>query len=121
MTASPDADAGVVPEWTTGWRLQRSLAHARIQAGDMAAELQVSRATVSRWLNDKGLPPRSVYLRRWADLTGVPFLWLCHGDARPCGPGGTAVARIGGGVKNNGRSGRFNLTTNLTPDLGLAA
>ncbi len=87
----------------------------------MAAELQVSRATVSRWLNDKGLPPRSVYLRRWADLTGVPFLWLCHGDGGPCGPRGPVVATIGNAGNNNSRSGESNLTTNLTPDLGLAA
>jgi transcriptional regulator with XRE-family HTH domain len=77
---------GAVPEWTIGWRLQRALGYAGIAAGDMAVELQVSRATVSRWLNDKGLPPRWVYLERWAELTGVSALWLCHGDVDPCGP-----------------------------------
>jgi hypothetical protein len=85
MTAQPD-HAGVIPDWTIGWRIQRALGHAGIPAGDIAVDLQVSRGTVSRWLNDKGLPPRGVYLERIAELTGVPFLWLCHGDMRPCGP-----------------------------------
>jgi transcriptional regulator with XRE-family HTH domain len=86
MTAQPDTAPGVVPQWTIGWRLQRALAFGGIPAGDLAAELQVSRATVSRWLNDRGLPPRWVYLERIAGLTGVAALWLCHGDLKPCGP-----------------------------------
>ena len=84
MTEMPQGAPEDVPEWTIGWRLQRSLAHAGIAAGDMAADLDVSRATVSRWLNDKGMPPRSVYMREWADRTGVSYEWLCHGDTSPC-------------------------------------
>lgn len=80
-------DTAVVPDWTIGWRLQRALAHAGIQAGDIAVELGVSRATVSRWLNDKGdTPLRWAYIDRWSELTGVPAVWLCHGDISPCGP-----------------------------------
>lgn len=86
MTEQPAPDAGVIPDWTQGWRIQRALSHAGIAAGDLAVELQVSRATVSRWLNDKKPAPRAVYLERIAELTGVPFLWLCHGDLKPCGP-----------------------------------
>jgi transcriptional regulator with XRE-family HTH domain len=84
MTEQPQP-AGDIPEWTIGWRLQRALAHAGIPAGDVAVDIQVSRATVSRWLNDRGLPPRWVYIERIAELTGVPALWLCHGDLGPCG------------------------------------
>lgn len=79
-------DHRTVPDWTIGWRLQRALGHAGIASGDIAVELGVSRATVSRWLNDKGMPLRWAYIDRWADLTGVSSRWLCHGDTGPCGP-----------------------------------
>jgi transcriptional regulator with XRE-family HTH domain len=64
-----------IPEWTLGWRLQRSLAHAGMSIDDMAAELGVSRQTVSRWVNDH-VDPRLGYLKLWALRTGVPLGWL---------------------------------------------
>jgi transcriptional regulator with XRE-family HTH domain len=70
----------LVPEWTLGWRMQRALAHAGITAGEIADELGVHRGTVSRWLNDRGMPPRAIYLKEWALRTGVPIGWLRHGD-----------------------------------------
>ena len=83
--STDQAQAGgfTVPEWTLGWRMQRALAHAGIRAEDMAAELGVVRATVSRWMHDKGSPPRTIYLRQWALRTGVPFEWLTSGDDSP--------------------------------------
>jgi transcriptional regulator with XRE-family HTH domain len=67
---------GEIPEWTLGWRLQRALAHAGIGAQEMADELGVTRSTVSRWMNDRGGPPRLIYVRQWALLTGVPASWV---------------------------------------------
>lgn len=64
-----------IPDWTLGWRLQRSLAHAGIGIEEMAAELGVSRSTISRWVNDHG-EPRVGYLKLWALRTGVPIGWL---------------------------------------------
>jgi transcriptional regulator with XRE-family HTH domain len=69
-----------VPEWTLGWRLQRSLAHAEMLTEQMADELGVSRSTVSRWLNGHGAPPRIGYLKLWAMRCGVPLDWLVNGD-----------------------------------------
>ena len=69
----------VVPDWTLGWRLQRSLAHSQVSVEGMAAELGVSRSTISRWLNDHGAEPRLGYLKLWAMRTGVPFSWLAEG------------------------------------------
>lgn len=71
---------GEPPAWTLGWRLQRALAHAGLSIEEMAAELGVSRQTVSRWLNEHGSPKRG-YLTVWAMRCGVPFDWLT-GDAR---------------------------------------
>jgi transcriptional regulator with XRE-family HTH domain len=65
----------LVPEWTLGWKLQRSLAHAGVSVQEMADELGVSRGTISRWCNDHNRPRRSD-LRLWALRTGVPLEWL---------------------------------------------
>jgi transcriptional regulator with XRE-family HTH domain len=67
-----------VPEWTLGWRLQRSLAHAGMDIEDMAKEIGVSRQTISRWINERS-DPRLGYLKLWALRTGVPIEWLLTG------------------------------------------
>ena len=67
-----------IPEWTLGWRMQRSLAHASMSVDQMATELGVSRQTVSRWMNGHG-EPRVGYLKLWALRTGVPVAWLIEG------------------------------------------
>lgn len=73
-------ELGAIPPWTLGWRLQRALAWASISVNEIASELDVSRGTISRWLNDRGAPPRPIYIRQWALRTGVPYGWLCDGD-----------------------------------------
>jgi hypothetical protein len=70
---------GEIPEWTQGDRLRKSLRHADIAVGAMAEMLDVSPATIGRWLNDKG-PMRRVYRQVWADLTGVSTHWLETGE-----------------------------------------
>lgn len=77
-------EVGQIPEWTLGWRMQRALAHAGISVNEIADEMGVSRATISRWINDKGAPPRTIYLKEWALRTGVPLGWLA-GDPSPRG------------------------------------
>ena len=69
-----------IPEWTLGWRLQRSLAHAGISIDDMAKEIGVSRQTISRWVNDHS-DPRIGFLKLWALRTGVPLEWLVSGGS----------------------------------------
>jgi transcriptional regulator with XRE-family HTH domain len=75
MTELLTHQQGVIPPWTQGWRLQRSLAHAGMTTEDMADELGVARSTVSRWCNDKGRPTKG-YLKLWALRTGVSMDWL---------------------------------------------
>lgn len=88
MTEMPES-VGQIPEWTLGWRMQRALAHAGISVNDIADEMGVSRATISRWINDKGAPPRIAYIKQWAFRTGVPYEWLANMD--PSGRGGAKV------------------------------
>jgi len=70
----------VVPEWTLGDRLRSALRHADLSVADMAADLDVSLATIGRWLNDRGPVKRSI-LRLWAMTTGVSLEWLETGQA----------------------------------------
>lgn len=70
-----------VPEITRGWRLKIALSYAGMKAEDMAAHLGMSRQTITRWMTDQGAPPRPVYVREWARLTGVSLAWLESGTA----------------------------------------
>ena len=73
MSEQPD---GEIPEWTIGWRLARALAYAGVSGEEMAAELGVSRTTISRMINDRGAPPRIGYVKLWAQRTGVSLEWV---------------------------------------------
>lgn len=81
MTEQPSG--GVVPEWDVTDRLRKALKHAELGPGDMAAELGVSRNTVTNYLNGHTRIPGPA-LRLWAIRTGVPREWLETGK----GPGG---------------------------------
>lgn len=69
-----------VPTWTLGWRLQRALSFAGLSVEQMAEELGASRSSLSRWMNDRGSPPKAAYVKLWALRCGVPYEWLIHGD-----------------------------------------
>ena len=47
---------------------------------DMAAELGVSTATISRWMNSDGTPPNRGYITSWAAFTGCDLQWLLTGE-----------------------------------------
>lgn len=66
---APEGQPAHVPELTLGWRLKMALGNH--SAGAMARELGVTRATVSRWMGDKGAPPKKAYVQQWALITGV--------------------------------------------------
>jgi len=108
MTTAYRHEPGTIPEWTLGWRLQRSLAHAELSVQQMANELGVTRSTLSRWLNDHGHEPRLSYIRRWALITGVPLSWLVAEEAPdggddPSEPRPTSVRVKSGCIETPGR------------------
>ena len=74
---------GNVPELTLGWRLQMALGDMKVQ--EMADTLGVNRATIGRWMHDKGTPRRA-YLLQWAVATGVDPTWLETGIDPEGGP-----------------------------------
>ena len=80
-----------IPELTLGWRLQMALGDMGVK--EMADELGVNRATIGRWMHDKGAAPKRAYLLQWALITGVDATWLETGETPSDGGpnGGLAV------------------------------
>jgi transcriptional regulator with XRE-family HTH domain len=68
-----------VPRWDLADRMRKSLRDADIGVQDMADYLEVSRNTVSNWINGHN-PPSAQTLRLWAMRCGVPLKWLRDGD-----------------------------------------
>ena len=98
-----------VPQLTLGWRLKLALSTAGIQAGAIATDLGVDRATVSRWMGDRGAAPKRAYLRQWAWITRVDYDWLTTGVASS-GGGSPDGAPIDGGSSGMGNgAGSQNL------------
>jgi len=73
-----------IPALTLGWRLKMALGH--MAAHDMADALEVHRATVARWMADRGTPPRSVFVKQWALIAAVT-----RSRRGCCGPARTYV------------------------------
>jgi transcriptional regulator with XRE-family HTH domain len=80
-TLFPAGRNGAIPEWTLGWRLKRALGYAEISVEEMADYLGLSRTMLSRFLNDRGSPPRIGYVRLWSERTGVSLQWLLDGTS----------------------------------------
>ncbi len=75
-----------IPALTLGWRLKMTLGD--MHAHEMADLLGVNRGTVSRWMADKGAPPKRAYLLQWALATDTEYEWLETGIAPTVSSGG---------------------------------
>jgi len=84
MTVSP---AGEVPAWTLGDRLRKAREHARLSQEDLAAQLDMNRATISNYETGKH-PPARVTVLSWAMICGVDPEWLMGPN-----PGGGVASR----------------------------
>lgn len=82
---STQTDESYFPTWTLGWRLRRAIEHAGMTTDELAVRLDVSRSTISRWCNDRGAPPKSLYLSAIAQTCHVDPAWLRTGE-QPTGP-----------------------------------
>lgn len=69
-----------VPTWRLEDRLRRSADEAGVGVSEMADYLEVSRTSVSNWINGR-VRPDTRTLRVWAMRCGVPFEWLRDGDS----------------------------------------
>lgn len=81
-----------IPELTLGWRLKMAIEAGGLKSADLEEMFEVSRNTVSRWLNDKTEPKR-LFLREIALRTGVDYNWLKTGrhPHRPDDDGGVSL------------------------------
>jgi transcriptional regulator with XRE-family HTH domain len=66
------------PSFELRHRMSLALEAAGVSVQDMAAELGVSRVTVSAWLHARNRPPIAA-LKLWAIRTGVSYQWLLTG------------------------------------------
>lgn len=82
MSEQPVTEAGL-PEWDLADKMRKSLRHAGISVEEMADELDVSRTSISNWINGR-IEPSAHTVMAWALRTGIPYTWYCHGDLRPC-------------------------------------
>ena len=73
-----------IPALTLGWRLKMAL--GEYDAQSIAADLGVHRATVARWMADRGAPPKVAYIKQWALITRTDVNWLLTGH--PSAPNG---------------------------------
>lgn len=78
-----------IPELTLGWRLKMSL--GEVTRDEIARVMDVTPSTISRWMSDKGAPPKRPYLIQWALVTGVPVEWLETGTSTTSPPEGDPV------------------------------
>lgn len=90
--------------WDLADRLRKTLRVSGVGIGEMAIELDISRNTVSNYVNGHTIPNRAT-LRVWALRTGVPLEWILTGetpDSGPDTPGGQAGLPTGRYVGNLG-------------------
>ena len=93
MTISHDFDERL--HFDQADRLRRALRVSQISVQDMAAYLQVSRNTVTAWINGHNRPRRRD-LAAFAMRTGFPLEWLETGRM----PGGDGDGGGGASVTN---------------------
>lgn len=67
-------------------RLRKALAHADVSSNEMAQYLEVSRHTISNWINGRTRPPATA-TKLWAMRCGVPYSWLVSGVERQTADG----------------------------------
>lgn len=93
-------------------RMRRALRVSDVSVQDMAEYLDVSRGTVSTWINGRIAPSRQTR-RLFALKTGVPLEWLETGQqptTSPVGPDGLEPSR------SSVKAGRLvQLPTRATP------
>ncbi len=86
------AVGGIVPEFTQADRLRKAREMTGLDQSQFAAEMGVSRQTVSNY-EQGNTKPRRIVLKAWALASNVALPWLEHGDPTPP-PVGSPGGRI---------------------------
>lgn len=67
-----------VPVFDLADRLRKALRESGMTVRQMAAYLDVTESSVSRWINGKSKPTTST-LRDWSRKTNISYDWLVNG------------------------------------------
>lgn len=76
---SPKQDATSPDPWTLGDRLAKARTGAGLTQEQLAVKLDIVRATVGRYENDKVENPEQRAIMAWAMATGCSYVWLRDG------------------------------------------
>jgi|SRR6185312_4376676 len=97
------------PAFTIHDRCRKAREHAKLEQGELAEKIEVSRQTISNYETGTVTHLHRGTLRRWAMACGVGLDWL-YGEDAPgqYGPGGTKGLRSGSNKR--GHSTRSNHT-----------
>jgi transcriptional regulator with XRE-family HTH domain len=68
-----------VPQFEMRHRMLLALEYSGVSVNEMAAELELSRTTISNYLHGRTRPRRGELIQ-WALKTGLPFEWLVSGE-----------------------------------------
>lgn len=69
-----------IPEWSVHDRCRKAREDAGLDQAELAARIDVSRATISNYETGYVKAVRPIVLRAWALATAVPFEWLRDGE-----------------------------------------
>lgn len=117
-----------VPTWDTADRIRKALRTAGIGVQEIADYLEVSRTTVSNWINGRIDPPAAA-MRLIAMRCGVSYSWLRTGktgtenDGPTPGPGTTssfAEGRLNRSLRPV-KCAQFSLISRIPLTAGIAA
>lgn len=115
-----------VPQFDLADRLRKSLRINGLEIQDIADRFEVSRNTVSRWINGNSVP-KTYVLKQWALWMNVDADWLISGQVQGAGPtpGGEGIADVSQLPKSKALSTRNKWDTtgvvDLFPALGRTA
>jgi transcriptional regulator with XRE-family HTH domain len=96
MTVNTESHGGAVPMLTLGWRVKMAMGYAGVTREQLAEDLEVHPTSLTRWMNDRGAPPKRAFLKQIALRCGVSYDWLSTGlqvSGDPQDPEGTTMRR----------------------------
>lgn len=70
---------GTVPRYTQADRLRKAREVTGLDQGQFAAAIGISRASVANYEHGRRVPG-PLYVRAWAEVSGVDEVWLKTGD-----------------------------------------
>ena len=78
---APERTTNVIPQWTLADRLRKAREIAGFDQGEFAEAIGASRQSLGHWESGRR-DPKPIYLRAWADASGVSLHWIETGHEK---------------------------------------